>query len=129
MRQKMIIQLQEQQCTNRGCKQKLDNGRNVGGWKSVKTQNGRRSGYICKQCGNQSVPTTNKLRLWQQTHYYTTPEHNVTNKTIQHKRQWRNLTASLAKDEGRKTPKTRMPEWNAVLDGMEAKTKKEAKGD
>jgi len=125
----MITHLPENTCANYGCNQKLQNG-NCGGWKAQKQKNGNwKDGYICKKCGNQSAPGTSQLRLFQQTQYYTTPNplgHNVTNKTIQHQRQWNNLITSLAKDDGiTNAPNNeKMPKWNQVLNRME---KKEAK--
>ena len=128
----MITHLPENTCANYGCNQKLQNG-NCGGWKAQKLANGDwKDGYICKKCGNQSIPSTSQLRLYQQTQHYKTPTlegFNITNQTINHKRQWANLTASLAKDDEKtNAPSNRkMPNWNKVLDRIEEKQKKEAK--
>jgi len=124
----MITHLPEEKCSNYGCNQKLLKGTNCGGWKAQKLANGNwKDGYICKKCGNQSVPGTSQLRMFQQTQYYTTPNdtyNNITNKTIQHQRQWNNLTASLAKDDERTNAPNneKMPKWNQVIDRMKEKT-------
>jgi len=70
----MITHLLENTCANYGCNQKLLNGTNCGGWKAQKLQNGNwKDGYICKKCGNHSMPGTSQLRLFQQTQYYNKP--------------------------------------------------------
>ena len=112
----MITDLPEEKCANKNCWDKLLNGTNCGGWKAQKQQNGNwKTGYICKRCGNQSAPGTSQLRLYQQTHYYPTLEgFNTTNKTISHKRQWANLTASLAKDNNNTPNNGKMPKWEQI---------------
>ncbi len=125
----MIQHLSEETCANYGCKQKLNNGKNIGGWKAQRLKNGNwKDGYTCKKCGNQSIPSTSQLRMFQQTQHYKNPTlegFNVTNKTIEHKRQWANLTANLAKDDEQTNAPAnkKMPNWNKVLDGMEKKRK------
>ena len=85
----MITHLPEEICATYNCKQKLNNGQNIGGWKAQRLKDGNwKDGYICKKCGSQSIPTTSQLRLFQQTQHYATPTlegFNITNKTIDHK--------------------------------------------
>jgi len=130
----MIEQLSEEVCANHGCKNKagnrtkLLNGLNIGGWKAHRTKEGNyETGYICKRCGSDSVPNTQRLALYQQTQHYATPQprsyNAVTNKTIQHKRDWSNLV-KLTKDNDKKQ-NNKMPEWNQVLDRMAKKKKVE----
>ena len=126
----MITHLSEETCGTYGCYKKLDNGANCGGFRTQKQRNGDiKTWYICKQCGNQSIPGTRKLKLYQQTHYYTKPEtgYNITNKEINHKRQWNQLVTSLTKDNEptNETNDKKMPEWDQVLERMEKN--KEAK--
>ena len=120
----MIIQLSEETCATRGCNQKLLNGQNTGGWVGKRTHEGNyTSGYTCKKCGNQSIPTTQRLALFQQTtNFAKVPQsyHNITNKTIKHKRQWNKLT----KTNDTLPTNNKMPNWNDVLDGMKKKRKK-----
>jgi len=124
----MIIKLSEETCANRGCKQKLNNGANIGGWIGKRTPEGNyTSGYTCKKCGNQSVPGTSQLRLYQQNQNFTTPQpssyHNLTNKSIGHKREWSKLISNIQKDEEQtNAPQNgKMPTWNQVINGMEQK--------
>ena len=122
----MIIKLPKETCCNPGCKQKLLNGYNIGGWKAHRTIKANyESGYQCKSCTTQSIPTTKKLHAWQQNNYYCTnnqERYTVTNKAIQHQRQWNNLLTNIQqeeeKEEATNTPK-QMPSWNAVLGRMQ----------
>jgi len=41
----MTIQLPANVCFNRGCQRPLNNGKNTGGFKSIKTRNGTTTGY------------------------------------------------------------------------------------
>ena len=122
----MIANHNKNNCFNLQCQRPLQNGNNIGGWTAQKQKNGRyKNGYICKKCGNQSMPNTEKLALFQQTHHFATPQpqsyNAVTNKEIQHKREWSKLTASLTKDDEQTNApnNTKMPKWNDVLNRMQ----------
>lgn len=127
----MIIKLSEETCCNPQCKQKLANGRNIGGWKAHRTKEANyESGYLCKKCSRGSTTGTQKLYAWQQHHYYPTPEKEPDWKIPQkHKKQWNKLIATLQQEEYSKetTNDTKTPTWNQVLDRMEQKQIKEAK--
>ena len=128
--EKMIEALPEKECANEGCTHKLhseNKGNNIGGWKAARTKNGDwKTGYVCRQCSNQSTQGTQKLLMFQQTNYF----HSVTNNEIENKRQWQGLIKTLKKEkesDAKTLNNSKMPNWDDVLGKIETKRKKEAK--
>ena len=121
----MITALPENICANKYCKRPLHteySGNNVGGWLAHRTPKGDyETGYICKQCGNQSTPGTAQIRNYQRLHYA-----NFTVEETKHTKQWQQLVASLtATDEKEDAPSNpKMPTWSKVISRIQKKKRR-----